>query len=352
MDNLPIYSLIFSISSLENSENIINGVSNKRLKAQKKMSRPQDWIERRKALYHSCKNEEEIKKEDASWLYYSSEEEKDKKISSQIKLLSKDNAKLLKDKWDREKKYYKILRPKKIPKEWPELDLKDNTKIFKKLPEYFKVNPFFQDLDTRLGCNWFNIREDKETLKNLGKIESRIKPGSGARHDTLKKSVALAAFVPEVKSLPKNIEKSSTSRETSFNASGYTDNIPGTIELTNQNRIDILKKANMFRQEFGLKAIKSYFNTWKRTVVRHNEKELKKIKEIEKEKSKTVSKQSLIKKETNVTVKKDKSYKKELYYQKTLNEIVLTHKLPGKLTKFIKNCNNIYASDKLDGDDD
>lgn len=113
--------------------------------------------------------------------------------------------------------------------------------------------------------------------------------------------------------------------------------------LDDKTKMNILRNAALYRQEYGLKRIKAYFYMWKRKIDKLNELNLKHLREKEEKRGKKMTEKSLIQRDTVVkAVARDKAPSKELYYQTNAKEIKLEHKLPKNLNKFIRNCNNIY----------
>ena len=186
-----------------------------------------------------------------------------------------------------------------------------------------------------------NIKENKEPKENKDIIE--IKENKESKE------------VKETKEINNPKEEGSISKS---DAGGILEHRSATevkMILDDNMRAQIIKKASLYRQEFSLKSIKGYFNKWKRKVEKLNDKIFKNIQKTEENRGKDMVEKSLIQRENIKQVSRKKSTQKELYYQEAASRVKLEHALPTKLSKFIKNCNNIYtvcSNAKKNDDDD
>ena len=331
--------------------------------------------------------DDNITKEMFEWPYEGSDTEIEEELKLKCDLNFSKKATDGYEKWKQMKSIFEKYRPPKFkekfpvsrekklvqfspfcePKEVTVYKPRSNKEIFDELPEYFKVNPFFIDLDEKFKTNWFFIQDELSTLKKKAdiKISDFATTIAGSMNQKLldrgRKSIAKAGdflidseeedddVSDDSKSSKNSDDKKNNEAPANLEPMSENEGIPDTDSdlevhsvLSKKMKQDILKKATMYRQEFSLKSIKTYFFMWKRKVEKLNEKKMKKIKEKEMKREKKMIEKSLIQRETVNVVEKDKAPSKELYYQKDEIEIKLRHQLPGKISKFIRNCNNIY----------
>lgn len=266
------------------------------------------------------------------------------------------------------------------PKEVTVQRTRTNAEIFDDIPAYFKLNPIFTDLDEKFKTNWFSITDEIHVLKRkadikfgdlayslvaslTGKlVDKGKKPGEvpgKLNLDSDSENEAEELFVTKKNdefetNEAEKIEDFEENKEIQMSENEGIPDTDADIEvhsvLSKKMKQEILKKATMYREEFSLKSVKTYFMIWKRKVEKLNEKKRQKLKKKEMKREKKMVEKSLIQREEVKVVKKDKAPTKELYYQKDEIEIKLRHGQPKDLSKFIKNCNNIYFVS--DGTDD
>jgi hypothetical protein len=349
-----------------------------------------NFFYRKKKNFEKGTKLSKVTKEVMEWPYEGSDTEIEEELKLKCDLNFSKKASEAYENWKAKKSLFEQIRPpkfkeifpvnreKKLVQPSPFCDFKEvvvyrprsNKEIFEDLPEFFKVNPFFVDLDERFKTNWFNLQEETENLLDKAKIEfsdlaTKIAGTVNVKaFDRNRKSIAkTGAFViesdEEVHVIDESYEYKATASKKSKEfterkedqavemsaVEGNPDTDAG-IEvhsvLSKKMKQEILKKATMYRQEFSLKSIKTYFFMWKRKVEKLNEKKIQKMKKKEHKREKKMIEKSLIQREAVTVVEKDKAPSKELYYQKDEIDIKLRHELPGKISKFIRNCNNIY----------
>lgn len=344
------------------------------------------WIQRKRENFEICTHDTNITNEDLQWPNSSSEEEMEKEIMIQNRLRAKNNSKNVLENWNRKKEIWKKLRPKKNPKKFfvPRETIKivdttnsyletieverermlTNEEIFKKIPDFFLENPFFVDLSEKFQNDWFIIRKEEELLdeksgtprsessqiseETANVIEEKNKKDEESSSESdLSESISSCNKESVEKEVEIEVEKKVKVEKDSV---GSNKNQPMDMDmelevvpiLDARTRRNILKNAAIFHEEFGLKATKSYFYSWKRKVDQINERKFIKAQRKEDKRGKKITEKSLIKREEKVDIAKKKQKSKELYYKGEATEFKLVHALPKKLNKFIKNCNDIY----------
>ena len=350
------------------------------------------WIYRKIKLLQECVRIPNLTQKDMEWPYYSSEEEMDRRIEVQSRLKPKVTEKTIQEDWKKQKEIIHLLRPTRTVRKYPlgdlivesevdEFDTETHKRpryrspttdeIFMKLPLYFKENPMFTDLDTKYNTGWFRIRETPDELREKAGIKQSALAHSFASlfEKTLtQKEIRLKMTEPNpelyeesedsgtgllMNSESRMEKKSKIEIEENMDSKGGSqgnpdiedDNMAIKRVLDERDKAEILKNASIYHQEIGLKTIKGYFNKWKRKIEKINERNFLNVKKNEELKSKDMVEKSLIQREKVQSVKKTKIKSKDLYYKEDADDYKLSHALPTKLNKFIKNCNDIYKVD-------
>lgn len=350
-----------------------------------------NFVKRKKNILETAVKDPQITLEVLKWGETDDELESELKLKCELGFSKK--AVEMYEKWKMQKKLFERIRPRPFPEVFPvsiekkmvqtstfcdpkEVTVqrvRSNQDIFEKIPEFFNLNPFFVDMDEKFKTNWFSIPEELSELKkkagiNFGDLAYTLASGLTGKLVEKPKKTGEAPGKLNLESESENdkeeefddspdIKQNEDKYEVDFEDQDAKDNpqmsenegIPDTdadIEvhsvLSKKMKQEILKKATMYREEFSMKSVKTYFVMWKRKVEKLNEKKRQKIKKKEMKREKKMVEKSLIQREIVKVVEKDKAPTKELYYQKDEIEIKLRHGQPHDLSKFIKNCNNIY----------
>lgn len=347
-----------------------------------------NFFSRKNKILTTAAKDLQVTKEVLQWCDSDDELESELKLKCELGYSKK--ALEVYENWKYMKSLFERVKPKGFPEEFPistekklvqtsvfcdpkEVTVqktRTNKEIFDEVPDYFKLNPIFTDLDEKFKTNWFSITDETYELKRKANIKfgdlayTLVASLTGKLVDKTKKPGEVPGKlnldsdsdneVDEILTTRKTLEtnedeKLEESEEKPQIQMSENEGIPDTdadIEvhsvLSKKMKQEILKKATMYREEFSLKSVKTYFMIWKRKVEKLNEKKRQKLKKKEMKREKKMVEKSLIQREEVKVVKKDKAPTKELYYQKDEIEIKLRHGQPRDLSKFIRNCNNIY----------
>ncbi|CAG9315915.1 unnamed protein product [Blepharisma stoltei] len=153
---------------------------------------------------------------------------------------------------------------------------------------------------------------------------------------------------PETPRLPQEVKipaKNNSGSEKESEEATYIEELSNAA-VTKEEKIGILSRAAIFKEEFEIKDKKKAFKMWKKKTERFLERKLELDKKEKERKAKLVEELSLVQKDKMINVKKAKPSGRELYYEMDEKKIELEHVLPRRLSKYIKNCNNVYRIKK------